>query len=916
MKKISAFFIFFICSLNTFSQVLGVNQVIQEQTNWCWSATSVCVLNYYCYNYSQCEIAEYARSVNPTRFGTTNCCVNPVNGCNTTNFNYGYLGSIKNILITKGNISNTGIASPLSKQEITSDILNNRLSIILWDWTNGGGHFLVCHGLIGNNLYYMNPLEGLLIGDYDWVYSASDHVWSQTNRVDLTPNVSLVSPAGPISGLNIVCPNQNSVIYTVPPITNATSYIWTLPNGASGSSSTNSITVNFGGTAVSGNISVCGYSSCGRGRPSNLPIQVNYNTITSSPVSVCQGQSGIIMSNGSCSDSSNTATNLLSGSWSASSNQALRPNTMSNSAICSFSPSLLSNYNAILFQVTKTGSYTFLMANSTAYDGMGYITTQPFVPGNCNGGGSWIIGDDDGASAVVTGSNEPRMTVMLNAGTTYKLISTTYSSSNNIIQNNFSWNITEPSGGQVVQAYFSNAGNIINGSWDSVTDSLAVRPNAFINNDSTNCFFTTGTSAIKRNYNAIIFKVNKSGIYTFQMVNNSAYDGMGYITDRFFIPGVCDASAWFVGDDDGAGAVISGSNEPRIKRYLESGVYYKLISTTYGATSGTVTNDFAWTISGPIGGQIMLTTTPACNWYNVASGGSPIFVGNNFNPVGVTGSGLSNTNTVGSTTYYVACSSNNTCRLATTFTVLPSPSAVITPIGPTNICAGTSVLLSANTGIGLTYQWKKDAVNITGANTSSYSASVSGSYTVSVTNSSNCIKTSSPVQVNVIPSMPNINWNGTQFSTNATGVTYQWYFANAANPNVFTPISGATSSTYTPTSIGNYQLQVTSGGCTSTGNNYNLIVTGINPTEASSPYVTQIFPNPASNDFAIKFGETPETTVELQLVNNIGSVVKSIKTKSQITTMKVNELASGVYYLKIIGGNYNQTKKVQIIKHK
>jgi hypothetical protein len=55
------------------------------------------------------------------------------------------------------------------------------------------------------------------------------------------------------SKLGTVCQGE-SVVYTVPDFPNATSYIWTLPDGATGTSSTNSITVNFSTTAVSGEL--------------------------------------------------------------------------------------------------------------------------------------------------------------------------------------------------------------------------------------------------------------------------------------------------------------------------------------------------------------------------------------------------------------------------------------------------------------------------------------------------------------------------------------------------------------------------------------------------------------------------------------------------------------------------------------
>jgi hypothetical protein len=81
--------------------------------------------------------------------------------------------------------------------------------------------------------------------------------------------------AGAISGLTTVCLNQNLVVYNVPTIANASSYIWTLPNGATGTSTSKIITVNFGPTAVSGAISVKGFSSC-EGAPSSTDITVKY----------------------------------------------------------------------------------------------------------------------------------------------------------------------------------------------------------------------------------------------------------------------------------------------------------------------------------------------------------------------------------------------------------------------------------------------------------------------------------------------------------------------------------------------------------------------------------------------------------------------------------------------------------------
>jgi len=85
--------------------------------------------------------------------------------------------------------------------------------------------------------------------------------------------------AGVISGPDEVLPGQSGVGYSVSSITHATSYIWTLPSGASivSGNNTNTITVDFGDE--SGDISVYGTNSCGNGSSSTKPIEVDYPAI-------------------------------------------------------------------------------------------------------------------------------------------------------------------------------------------------------------------------------------------------------------------------------------------------------------------------------------------------------------------------------------------------------------------------------------------------------------------------------------------------------------------------------------------------------------------------------------------------------------------------------------------------------------
>ncbi|MEP7263644.1 MAG: reprolysin-like metallopeptidase [Bacteroidota bacterium] len=82
---------------------------------------------------------------------------------------------------------------------------------------------------------------------------------------------SLPSAPGTITGPSSVCLGTGGYIYNVPAISGATGYIWTLPSGATVTAgiNTNSITIAFSGSAVSGNITVTGTNTCGSGSVSS-----------------------------------------------------------------------------------------------------------------------------------------------------------------------------------------------------------------------------------------------------------------------------------------------------------------------------------------------------------------------------------------------------------------------------------------------------------------------------------------------------------------------------------------------------------------------------------------------------------------------------------------------------------------------
>jgi hypothetical protein len=112
----------------------------------------------------------------------------------------------------------------------------------------------------------------------------------------------LPATPGAISGQPTVCAGNNAVAYSVTAVANAVTYVWSLPAGATiaTGAGTNSITVNYGTSVTSGNISVLAQNSCGDGQASVLPVTVNTLPVTAGTINgqatVCQGSTGIVYS--------------------------------------------------------------------------------------------------------------------------------------------------------------------------------------------------------------------------------------------------------------------------------------------------------------------------------------------------------------------------------------------------------------------------------------------------------------------------------------------------------------------------------------------------------------------------------------------------------------------------------------------
>jgi hypothetical protein len=196
--------------------VLGVPTVIQQQNQWCWSASTNCILSYYGVTTSQCQIAEYTRNVATWHnFGSVNCCSSATAGCNYWNYNWGCAGSMEDILMNFGSISITNLSYAIPSSVINTEINGNRPFLIRWGWFSGGGHFIVGRGYDASNqnVYYMNPWpgEGAKVASYNWMVNDSVHSWTHTQLLLTNPptSTSISETESVADGINIY-PNPST----------------------------------------------------------------------------------------------------------------------------------------------------------------------------------------------------------------------------------------------------------------------------------------------------------------------------------------------------------------------------------------------------------------------------------------------------------------------------------------------------------------------------------------------------------------------------------------------------------------------------------------------------------------------------------------------------------------------------------
>jgi len=311
-----------------------------------------------------------------------------------------------------------------------------------------GSNNTPCVGSTGN-MYYT---EGGMTG-YIWTVSAGGAIVSGqgTSAINVTwtgvgaqwvgvnyTNTSLCSAqtpsiynlfvnpmpnaAGAITGTATLCAGTNGVAYSCGDILNASTYTWTLPAGATiaTGAGTKNITVNFGATAVSGNITVAGTNSCGNGTASPAfavtvnPLPAAAGTITGS-ASVCVDATGVTYS-------VPTIANAATYVWTVPAGATITAGAATKSITVSFGPT--AGTGVVTVKGTNTCGNGAISSNFNVT--MNAIPAAPVVTANgavltssAAGGNQWYY-----AGNAIAGATNQTYTVTHNTGYYWCVVTT------------------------------------------------------------------------------------------------------------------------------------------------------------------------------------------------------------------------------------------------------------------------------------------------------------------------------------------------------------------------------------------------------------------------------------------------------------------------------------------------------------
>ena len=236
----------------------------------------------------------------------------------------------------------------------------------------------------------------------------------------------------------------------------------------------------------------------------------------------------------------------------------------------------------------------------------------------------------------------------------------------------------------------------------------------------------------------------------------------------------------------------------------------------------------------------------------------------------------------GSVTLTVSGSTCTKTSAAKTYTIKPLPVATFTAGGPTTICAGQSVSLTAPTITGYTYTWLNNGVSA--GSGASKVFKLAGVYSV-VAKFNGCTDTSNTSTTVVVNPLPIAGITAltpatfcagdscTMQATPAGGTNYAWVNG--------TTTTNTSSDILSTTTVGTYKMMVTdANGCVSKATTTS-VKTKVNPIPVAS--ISASTSTTIAANGSVKLNASPSSGVTFQWFLN-GSPISGATTKSFIAT--------------------------------
>jgi len=155
-------------------------------------------------------------------------------------------------------------------------------------------------------------------------------------------------------------------------------------------------------------------------------------------------------------------------------------------------------------------------------------------------------------------------------------------------------------------------------------------------------------------------------------------------------------------------------------------------------------------------------------------------------------------------------------------------------------------------------------------------------------------------EVNLIAIDNTVTENTTSLVSNESSGSYQWY-----NCDTESSINGATSQTFTPTTDGNYAVEVSNGSCTEISNCVSFTVLSI---EEFTSNELRIYPNPVTS--ILKIENYLEANLRITINDISGKEINIINSSLPNINVDFSSLPKGVYFINFISETKSSSYKI------